>query len=572
MVSFATSFVVPQDAEPTRDFSAEFQRLCTTVNPVNHGEFEGTALALVEEAAIDESESTNRARPLAIQRCRRGGKTFMLHAVASMLESYKGNRLPTETKIIFISLNSVTPYTFAQETAYDAILSRIAWELTNRNVKSFINFRDSHSDFGAVDNWLTDKKVILIVDELNIIPPTTPRYEDMSALVANIVQRDGCAVLYSTHQRSTADLLRGRVPGASNLTLSKRRHIWKQIPRIVNEDCLRGLYKQPTEEPSFWSAVLRGRLPALVLQDRGTIAEYTDDMFMEQDSTEERTNCLKATISGDIDSLTNARNLFRAYSYMSERFTQSNDTPRYAWPAFMIAQQSVLGKDYRHLTATLQHPSIDEAKAFEALTQLAILIRLMTGLEHDLVPLNSDAIERADIMPFEATELFYAGQESTTIHSIVTSISRQFSRRTNVMQVVAVPLFASFPVYDFFVLHRISHGWRVAAGYQCKQGTKYPNEDADEKVALSVWLEGKCRKYRVGDDGALVDMKEERGWLLLGENNQMGLLGVSISEALPQDPSPQFTAVCAAEQQRKELQGPPSKKHRSDRSVDSVKA
>ena len=188
------------------------------------------------------------------------------------------------------------------------------------------------------------------------------------------------------------------------------------------------------------------------------------------------------------------------------------------------------------------------------------------------MPLNSDAIERADIMPFEATELFYVRQEATTIQSIVTSISRQFSRRTNVMQVVAVPLFASFPVYDFFVLHRISHGWRVAAGYQCKQGTNYPNEDADEQVDLSVWLEGKCRKYRVGDDGAHVDMKEERGWLLLGENNQMGLLGVSISEALPQDPSPQFTAVCAAEQQRKELQGLPSKRHRSDRSVGSVKA
>jgi hypothetical protein len=274
----------------------------------------------------------------------------------------------------------------------------------------------------------------------------------MSALLGNIVQRDGCAVMYSTHQRSTADLLRGRVQGASGLTLSRRRHIWKQIPRIVNEHCLRGLYKQPTEKPSFWSAVLRGRLPALVLQDHGTIAKYTDDVFMDQDSKEERMNCLKATISGHIDSLTNARNIFRAYSYMSERFTQSNGTPQYAWPAFMIAQQSVLGKDYRHLRATLQHPSIDEAKAFEALMQLAILIRLMTGLEHDLVPLNSNAIEPADISPFEATELFHVGQEATTIHGLVTSVSRQFSCRTNVLQVVAVPLFASFPVYDFFCL------------------------------------------------------------------------------------------------------------------------
>jgi hypothetical protein len=49
-----TSFVVPEDAEPTRDFGAEFQRLCTTVNPVNHGEFEDTALALVNPRAPTE--------------------------------------------------------------------------------------------------------------------------------------------------------------------------------------------------------------------------------------------------------------------------------------------------------------------------------------------------------------------------------------------------------------------------------------------------------------------------------------------------------------------------------------
>jgi len=566
MASNATSsFVVPEDAEPTRDYSAEFQRLCTNVNPINHGEFEGTVSAVIEMAARDESESSTRACPVAIQRCRRGGKTFMLHAVASILERCKGNRLPAETMIIFISLNSVTPYNVAQETAYDAILSRIAWELTNRNVQSFIHFRRSHSDFGAFDNWLTDKKVILIVDELNAIQYTAPRYTDMSALLGNIVQRNGCAVLYSTHQRSTADLLRGRVPGNSSLTLSRRRHIWKHIPRIVNEDCLRGLYKEPTEEASFWSAVLRGRLPALVLQDSGTIAEYTDDMFLDGDSIEERIKCLKATISGDIDSLTNAHNLFRAYSYMSERFTQSNQTPRYAWPAFVIAQQNVLGKDYRQLTATLEHSSIDEAKAFEALTQIAILIRLMTGLEHELVPLNREAMEQARIEPFEATELFYVGQEATTIGGIVTSISRQFNRRTQVKQVVAVPLFASFPVYDFFVLHRISGEWRVVAGYQCKQGSKYPSEDADTAVDLSVWLEGKCRKYRIGDSGDHVDMKNERGWVLLGESNQTELLGVSISEALPRDPSQQFTAVCSAERQRKELEvseGPVSKQAR----------
>ena len=105
-----TAFVVPEAADPTRDFTLEFQRLCTKVNPVNHGEFEDTVNALVEEASIDESVATRRARPVAIDRCRRGGKTFMLHAVAKMLSDLRGSRLPTETHVIFISLNGVTPY------------------------------------------------------------------------------------------------------------------------------------------------------------------------------------------------------------------------------------------------------------------------------------------------------------------------------------------------------------------------------------------------------------------------------------------------------------------------------
>ena len=551
-----TAFAVPEEVDPARNFNAEFNRLCTKVNPVNHGEFEMTVNALVEEASVDESASTVRARPLALQRCRRGGKTFMLHAVASRLSLLrKTNQLPADTHIIFISLNSGTAFAPMLETAYGAILSRIAWELTGRKGNSFIRFRQQYHDFGAVDDWLFGKKIILIIDELNVIPYTANNYHDMSSLLDNIVQRDGCAVLYSTHQRGTADLLRGRLPGTGpELTLSRRPHLWQQIPRIVNENCLRGLYKEPTEEASFWSAVLRGRLPALVLQDSKTIEGYTEDMFLNEDNKTERNKCLKAVITGEIDSLPNARNLFRAYSYMSERFTKGS-TARYAWPPFMIAQYNVLGKEYRRLRATLEHSSIDEPKAFEALTQLAILIRLLTQMEHELVPMNVDGIQKAHTNPFDATELFYVGQEATDIARIINAVALQFSLRTEVQQVVAVPLFASFPVYDFFVLHRTSNEkWEVAAGYQCKQGNQYPKEGTDKGVPLSVWLEGKCRTYRVDDGGCGVGLKHENGWVLMGESNQADLLGVSVSEALPQDPLRKENLLCTAEMHCKELQ------------------
>lgn len=496
----------------------------------------------------------------------------MLHAVADRLWRSRGGKLPSETKVLFISLNSVTPFAQDLENAYDAIASRIAWELTNREVKSFSVFRHKYHDFGNVDDWLFDKKVILIIDELNIIPYSSPRHQDMSALLDNIVQRKGCAVLYSTHQRATADLLRGRRPGSGmDLALSKRSHVWKQIPRIVNENCLHGLCKEPTEEASFWSAVLRGRLPALILQDSIEITGYADAMLLDEDTTEERIKCLKAVISGDIDSLPNARNLFRSYSYMSERFTRGS-VAQYAWPPFMIAQYKVLGKDYRRLCSTLEHSGIDEAKAFEALTQLAVLVRMLTQMEHDLVPMNVNAIREAGTNPFVATELFYVGQNATDISGIVEAVSRQFQRRNKVQQVIAVPLFAAFPVYDFFVLHRTKENWDVKAGYQCKQGSKYPTHETDEAVGLSVWLEGKCRKYRVEEEGSHVGSKIERGWVLLGESNQAALFGVSVSEALPQDPTGKENTLCDAEMQSLELRAncmagrrksePPNKKAR----------
>jgi hypothetical protein len=132
-------------------------------------------------------------------------------------------------------------------------------------------------------------------------------------------------------------------------------------PPIVNEDCLHGLLKNPVIEASFWSAVLRGRVPALVLQDTQVIEEYTEGIDLDQDNVEERVRCLKAVITGDIENLTNARNTFRAYSYMSERFTFGDDKPKFAWPPFMVAQINVLGKDYRQLYETLQNPCKDSA-------------------------------------------------------------------------------------------------------------------------------------------------------------------------------------------------------------------
>jgi hypothetical protein len=148
-----------------------------------------------------------------------------------------------------------------------------------------------------------------------------------------------------------------------------------------------------------------------------------------------------------------------------------------------VAQFGVLGKDCSSLSTSLEDPNIEESKAFVALTQLAVLVRLISGEHHELVPHSGDIPEMGSL---KATEIFHVHNTVTTIDRVIDVVKIEFRKRTHVLQVVAVPYFASFPMYDFFVLHREGDDWKIAAGYQCKQGTERPSDAAAPEVPLSV--------------------------------------------------------------------------------------
>ena len=148
---------------------------------------------------------------------------------------------------------------------------------------------------------------------MNDIPPSAERYKDMCVLLDLFIKQDGCAcaILYSTHQRSTADFLRGiDLSGAGDFLdspLFYRYHKWMPIPRIVNEGCLLGLRKKESsdQEPvSFRCAVLRGRIPTLALLSHEAIRGYASYGTIFRDTLNreaERQRCLAAVITGSIE-------------------------------------------------------------------------------------------------------------------------------------------------------------------------------------------------------------------------------------------------------------------------------
>jgi hypothetical protein len=79
---------------------------------------------------------------------------------------------------------------------------------------------------------------------------------------------------------------------------------------------------------------------------------------------------------GDISSLTRASERFRDHAF--------NDALFFVWRPFVAAYLSVLRKSYHLLRGSLENPTIEVAKTFEALTQLVVLVQLLSKQSHTL--------------------------------------------------------------------------------------------------------------------------------------------------------------------------------------------
>lgn len=202
----------------------------------------------------------------------------------------------------------------------------------------------------------------------------------------------------------------------------------------------------------------------------------------------------------------------------------------------MCAQLPVLGKPCQNLRVVLESPDMNKPKAFEALAELAVAIQLMSS-----TPRYRGLIRRHPKVSqddsFEATAIFEIGAECTNISDLRRAVEYKHDteneRYANVLQILVIPLFEEFPIYDFFVFHRhrLLGRWQkciIAAGYQCKMGSKYPDEEhkAVREVRKSVWIEGSGPLTRTGSGKA-------HGWALLSRKEHRQLLGESMYAALP---------------------------------------
>ena len=490
----------------------------TLIEVVNNGEFECCADMLLKCLDNVDDVSPDRTPALVLERCRRGGKTFMLYAVAAMLAKRLEVDRSRRVYIVLISLNSGSQYE-KTETAINAILARIAYFLSNTD-DAFEVFRKAYSDFNSIIQWLQVSSVVLLIDELNVIPNNAICYDEMSKMLDSFLMAKGGAVLYSTHHRIKEDLLRGRKMG-SNL-LSLREHIWMAIPRVEGPE---GLIHKNTFKFGFWSAVLRGRIPALIALDAFRTRTYAPE---DEAMYRERQHALGAVLSGHASGLQSGRDMFRSYCYR-----RGPEEDILLWPPFLIAQGPVLGKNCEPLRNVLEHPTINEPKAFEALVELSVVVRLLAGdnHRHAYVPRQKTVTDNSC---FDATAILHVHHSNRDIPSLIDAVEAEFSTLADVRQVLAIPLYDQFPKYDFFLLHRrkdrpFRKSWRIKVGYQCKVSRAYPEQKdtADTRlVEESIWIEGDCPDSRTKTG-------KTRGWKMMDKAELLQFLGASFYHALP---------------------------------------
>ena len=252
-------------------------------------------------------------------------------------------------------------------------------------------------------------------------------------------------------------------------------------------------------------------------------------------------------LDGNIEHLEAGRLKFPAHAHLLRNDDGENI---HVWPPFLCAQESVLGKKCPNLRAVLEAPDTNPSKAFEALAELAVAIQLMSTKPRyrDIIPRHSGVPLDNPIAPIASTAVFEIPAEAQTIDALRNAVDDLLEKDcklfTDVLQIVVTPLFSEFPIYDFFLFHRhrnLFGRWKkctVAAGYQCKQGTKYPDRShrAVRGVKKSIWIEGRAPTSRRGAD--------RHGWTLLSREEHRRLLGESLYAALPSDHKEGGCACC----------------------------
>lgn len=463
-----------------------------------------------------------RIPPLMISRMSRGGKTTLLLLLFHQLQK------EPNTHPIFISFNGSTNY-HKGLTQKQAILHSIAAQLTDPGE---INRRNIICDEDALDLYLGNEPVVLLIDELNVL--ASPIDEEAGAMLKNLfLDKLNRYLVFSTHVPFCLDSLISHLRPSSNS--STRECVALPYHPISEFTLLQNLVSNYCELTTR-EAMIYGGVPSLIYSVKisesfcpfryykGFITELTFDKCSFY-------TLLAAVMDGKLPESLHSYARFGIVTKGSP-----TEGPLIYWPLcyiiFFLESFSLALPEFRSaIRGILQSYQLLSAASFmegsgkewESIINIAILLRCI---------LSTDQSEYSPFdlfqTPISKVQFLNLNREVTTLEAAKRVIDITLSASDHPAVLFAIPTSSTFEVVDGIIAHRTSHNTKYH-GYQAKAGKGYPTTASG---SLPEWISN-CYLLRGRPAENTRDTTRDGRWSYCDKSSINALLGRSLASLSP---------------------------------------
>ena len=220
------------------------------------------------DAAIEivtrEVNNNDRVSPVAISRLGRGGKTTLLYL---LFEKLKMNGFCP----IFISFNGNFKRSIFEETQEQTILREIALQFIDipSNIDTMKIVCNKEAILKHIANTCDNKPIVLLIDELNMLPSTRgdPLDQDSAMFIRQFLDTINQFVIFTTH--IPLDVDKTKILGKVNVISSPRTIQSIHLPTSTDLNMLRKM-SHLCNSLTKTEAIMYGNIPSLIYTSKCT--------------------------------------------------------------------------------------------------------------------------------------------------------------------------------------------------------------------------------------------------------------------------------------------------------------
>ena len=450
-------------------------------------------IAIVKRECVREGVpgGARRIKPVVMSRMSRGGKTTVLLNLFERLKDLD-TYLP-----IFISFNSNTQFRHrADETHEHAILRRIAVQFMTTQTDDFNINIDSKVLLEYIAEQSVDKKVVLIIDELNRLS-TNIDEAAANLLRSEFLDMKNRYLVISTHvpldleaTHNSATVIGKR--SSSEYPASDRGTYVVHMPVSTNLADLRQMSPDCRALTPF-EAVFYGFIPSLIYSIKGGQLNTMERVAHFRS----RSNQPDISVESFLDMVLSGVGTIQLSSFLG--FGTAVADGKIQFPLCYIHAILVIwfGQNYfmrLYKSIEIYGSTVGTGLDWETVVQYAVMMRCVLACECEQYNGPFDILPPRKKPKFLYIEV---PGEIRTIEDMIDYVKSRVCHHNYPILALVKPMFASFPMFDGFVWYHQPHEdleiapMEMKIGFQCKLGNEGASQLIPDYIAKGVLVRGK---------------------------------------------------------------------------------